>query len=73
VPFGFAIQIRIRWTSTDYNSSKVVYPYFSRPEDELIEFPGFIYHCHFLNHEDNDMMRPIMMQASEEYKKKVLN
>jgi FtsP/CotA-like multicopper oxidase with cupredoxin domain len=43
------------------------YPYFNIPEDELIEFPGFIYHCHFLNHEDNSLMRSIMMQPSERF------
>lgn len=21
--------------------------------------PGYVWHCHILNHEDNDMMRPI--------------
>jgi spore coat protein A len=23
--------------------------------------PGFVWHCHILDHEDNDMMRPIKL------------
>jgi FtsP/CotA-like multicopper oxidase with cupredoxin domain len=59
--------IRIRWASTGYDESKQRYPFFKVPEDQLIEFPGYVYHCHILPHEDNEMMRPIMMRPSEEY------
>ena len=58
-----ALTLRIRWTRTGYNST-VDDEYFHVPERELIEFPGYVYHCHFLPHEDNEMMRPIMMQPS---------
>lgn len=34
-----------------------------------MEFPGFVYHCHILPHEDNEMMRPVMLQASDTYQK----
>lgn len=44
---GEYMKIRIRWTSADYNG---IYPYFKVPEDQLIEFPGYVYHCHFLQH-----------------------
>jgi hypothetical protein len=33
----------------------------------MIEFPGFVYHCHILPHEDNEMMRPIMLTPSDKY------
>lgn len=61
-----AFQVRIRWTKTDYNENEP-YPYFSVPEDHLIEHPGFVYHCHFLQHEDNELMRSFMMQPSDEF------
>ena len=32
-----------------------------------MEFPGFVYHCHILPHEDNEMMRPYMLQPSDVY------
>ena len=57
------MQIRIRWARTDYveGSNEA---FFSEKERNLIEFPGYVYHCHFLPHEDNEMMRPIMLQPS---------
>jgi hypothetical protein len=61
---GEYFRVRIRWASTDYDELLSPYPYFKVPEDQLIEFPGFVYHCHFLQHEDNELMRPIMMQPS---------
>lgn len=64
--------LRIRWTKTDYNKERDGTNYFDVPEKHLIEFPGFVYHCHFMNHEDKVMMRPFMMQPSEAYKKKGL-
>lgn len=32
-----------------------------------MEFPGMVYHSHILPHEENMMMRPIMLQPSEAY------
>lgn len=49
---------------TGYDESKQKYPFFNIPEDQLIEFPGFVYHCHILPHEDNEMMRPFMLTYS---------
>ena len=63
------LNMRIRWTKTAYDEKVDGTNYFDVPEKNLLEFPGFIYHCHFLNHEDNLMMRPIMIQPSEHYKK----
>nr|VVW89624.1 unnamed protein product [Nymphaea colorata] len=62
-----ATRIRIRWTKNSYNESLSSYPYFNFGEDELMEFPGMVYHCHILPHEENMMMRPIMMQPSDKY------
>jgi hypothetical protein len=33
-----------------------------------MEFPGFVYHCHILPHEDNEMMRPYMLLPSDKYR-----
>lgn len=41
--------------------------YFHVPVDQLREFPGFVYHCHILGHEDNEMMRSIMLQVPDDY------
>jgi hypothetical protein len=54
--------LRVRWASTTYDPLIRPYPYFAIPEEHLVEFPGYVYHCHILPHEDNEMMRPIMLQ-----------
>jgi hypothetical protein len=66
------MQLRVRWASTEYKTSLMPdpYPYFRTPEDELIEFPGYVYHCHFLNHEDNELMRSFMMEPSDRFVEK---
>ena len=55
--------VRIRWTKTKFQN-ETNEEYFDIPEEDIIEFPGYVYHCHFLNHEDYEMMRPFMMQPS---------
>ena len=61
---GFKVlQFRIRWAKSNYTEAdKAAGTYFHVPNDQLREYPGFIYHCHILPHEDNEMMRPIMVQ-----------
>ena len=59
--------LRVRWTSTNYDPAIKKYPYFAVPEDQLMEFPGFVYHCHILPHEDNEMMRPFMLTPSDKF------
>ena len=60
--------LRMRWASTDYlTNNGPDYPYFDTPEDQLIEYPGYVYHCHFLQHEDNKLMRPFQMQPSDKF------
>lgn len=28
--------------------------------------PGYVWHCHILDHEDNEMMRPLIIQSGED-------
>ena len=60
---NYGMQIRIRWARTDYIEGSGE-AFFSEKERNLIEFPGYVYHCHFLPHEDHEMMRSFMMQPS---------
>jgi FtsP/CotA-like multicopper oxidase with cupredoxin domain len=32
------------------------------PFDPTVSGPGYVWHCHILDHEDNEMMRPMLMQ-----------
>ena len=57
---------RIRWTKNSYKGGDDTY--FNVPLDQLREYPGFIYHCHVLNHEDSGMMRPYMLQLPKDAK-----
>jgi hypothetical protein len=66
---GFqAFQLRVRWAKPDYNEAKdkATGNFFHIPADQMREYPGFVYHCHILPHEDNEMMRPIMLQMPKE-------
>lgn len=64
-PFNLFV-IRVRWAAHTYSDPTMqTYPYFSVPESHLTEYPGYVYHCHILPHEDNEMMRPIMLQHSD--------
>lgn len=58
------LQLRARWAKPDYNEAvdKPKGTYFHVPADQMREYPGYVYHCHILPHEDNEMMRPIMLQ-----------
>ncbi len=62
------LHYRIRWAKSDYNETEGKWGrYFNIPADQLIEYPGYVYHCHILPHEDNEMMRPIMLQLPSDY------
>jgi len=44
-------------------------PIASKPADRLLSFdpsagPGYVWHCHIIDHEDMDMMRPLVIKAS---------
>jgi spore coat protein A, manganese oxidase len=45
---GEVTKIRVRWTAQDGS------PFQFNPT----EGPGYVWHCHILDHEDNEMMRP---------------
>jgi len=81
VPFQGATRIRIRFASPDYPANDVVckgtvckeddsLDYYKISEIALTEYPGFVYHCHILFHEDSEMMRPFMLEFSERWKRK---
>ena len=44
--------IRIRWTQQDGTA----YPF------DPTQGPGYVWHCHIVDHEDNEMMRPYTVQ-----------
>jgi hypothetical protein len=50
VPAFSVFVLRVRWASNTYNPKVRSYPYFNIPEDDIIEFPGYVYHCHILPH-----------------------
>ncbi|HXX70050.1 MAG TPA: multicopper oxidase domain-containing protein [Polyangiaceae bacterium] len=54
-------RIAVRWTPQDLvaGSTHVGTNYF--PFDPTTGGPGYVWHCHILDHEDNEMMRPIVV------------
>jgi hypothetical protein len=50
------VTIRLRWAEQDGN------PY---PFDATVG-PGYVWHCHLLEHEDNEMMRPYIVVSSNQ-------
>ncbi len=52
----------VRFAPTDlplaFNRSKLVYSF------DPSKGPGYVWHCHIVEHEDNDMMRPLNVQAN---------
>ncbi len=59
-PPGYVTVIRIRWAPQD---APVSGPCAPKPGVNLYEFnptigPGYVWHCHIIDHEDNEMMRP---------------
>ncbi|RZC58151.1 hypothetical protein C5167_005453 [Papaver somniferum] len=51
---GFMTEILVRFSHIHSNES---YPFDASSE------PGYVYHCHILDHEDNAMMRPLKLVA----------
>ncbi len=59
-PPGYVTVIRVRWAPQD---SPVSGPCAPRPGVNQYSFdptigPGYVWHCHIIDHEDNEMMRP---------------
>jgi len=56
---GQVLRMLVRWTPTDRkvvpNKSYAGYNFFSF---DPTKGPGYVWHCHIIDHEDNDMMRP---------------
>ena len=62
-PTGYVTVIRIRWAPQD---APVSGPCAPRPGVNMYEFdptygPGYVWHCHIIDHEDNEMMRPYIV------------
>ena len=58
VPFNTVTRIRVRWApqdATDVAPGKNSFPF-----DPTLG-TGYVWHCHMLEHEDNDMMRPLTL------------
>jgi FtsP/CotA-like multicopper oxidase with cupredoxin domain len=51
---GEVVTIRLRWTQQDGNP----FPF------DATAGPGYVWHCHLLEHEDNEMMRPYLVVSS---------
>eukprot|EP00252_Welwitschia_mirabilis_P014308 TRINITY_DN3147_c0_g1_i1.p1 TRINITY_DN3147_c0_g1~~TRINITY_DN3147_c0_g1_i1.p1 ORF type:complete len:211 (-),score=8.17 TRINITY_DN3147_c0_g1_i1:80-712(-) len=51
---GFVTRVLLRFSLLDGSSS---YPF------NASGFPGYVYHCHMLDHEDNQMMRPLLVTS----------
>jgi spore coat protein A len=59
-PPGYVTLIRIRWAPQD---ARVSGPYAPKAGVNKYSFdptigPGYVWHCHIIDHEDNEMMRP---------------
>jgi spore coat protein A len=51
---GEVVVIRLRWTEQNGNP----FPF------DATAGPGYVWHCHLLEHEDNEMMRPYIVISS---------
>jgi len=49
--------IRVRFKPIDWNTNPLPAPLFGYQFDPTTG-PGYVWHCHILDHEDNEMMRP---------------
>ena len=54
---GEIVTIRLRWTEQNGNS----FPF------DATSGPGYVWHCHLLEHEDNEMMRPYIVVSPVQY------
>ncbi|MBI5582592.1 MAG: multicopper oxidase domain-containing protein [Deltaproteobacteria bacterium] len=63
---GEVTRIMIRWTPTDIAVGSETPGTSQYPFDptQLIGGVGYVWHCHILDHEDNEMMRPYVLQAT---------
>ena len=59
-PPGKVTRVRIRF-APQYTREKDLVPGFNPFPFDATAGPGYVWHCHILDHEDNDMMRPMKM------------
>jgi spore coat protein A len=57
---GQVTRVRLRFAPQDANEADVIPGRNPFPFDPTAG-PGYVWHCHILDHEDNDMMRPMKM------------
>ena len=63
---GEVTRIMIRWTPTDIlvgaeSPGITQYPF---DPTQLIGGVGYVWHCHIIDHEDNEMMRPYVLRTT---------
>ena len=63
-PTGMVTIIRVRYAPLDAPATGLGAP---TPRTNLYPFdptvgPGYVWHCHILDHEDNEMMRPYLVK-----------
>jgi len=56
---GEVTTVRVRFKPIDFDVNPTAYPYY--PFNPWVG-PGYVWHCHILDHEDNEMMRPYLVQ-----------
>lgn len=58
VPPGMVTRIVVRWAPTDkaLNAANLTFPF-----DPAAMGAGYVWHCHIIDHEDNEMMRPDLL------------
>ena len=61
-PPGKVTRVRIRF-APQYTKESDLVPGFNPFPFDATAGPGYVWHCHILDHEDNDMMRPMKMLA----------
>jgi FtsP/CotA-like multicopper oxidase with cupredoxin domain len=64
---GEITRIMVRWTPTDIvvgSETPGVSQYLSITTAELVDAIGYVWHCHIVDHEDNEMMRPYVLRST---------
>ena len=59
-PGGFVTRIRVRWAPQEAPASTKAHDDLFAKFDATKDF-GYLWHCHMLEHEDNEMMRPLQL------------
>ena len=63
-PPGKVTRVRIRF-APQYTKEADLVPGFNPFPFDSTAGPGYVWHCHILDHEDNDMMRPMKMTMTK--------